>query len=520
MTGYSLEGNARLLPATRAEVRGHRIGIPLWEQAFAVVGLFLCLDAGVRTIRLFSGTLAPIQSLDVSVVANYVEGNALTQSLLFTVYLVSVVLLLMRPARPLRLAAKVRLLPVLLLLATASVLWSDTPAVSLRRIAALLGSAIFGLYLATRYPRVSLLRVLLGVSVVGMALSIAVCLALPAYGIDETGAWEGVFDHKNHLGQFMALAAAAWLLHAICFRRSRPLALPLAVASGTLVVLSKSATGIVLLAALLVSLAVIWLWRLDPRATTPVVALILGIGAYGVVQITESPDGFLALLGKNATLTGRTQLWDLVGQAIGVRPWLGYGYGGFWLGFDGPSAPIWFAVGWNPPTAHNGFLDLLLDLGAVGFALFALTLLVNIRRAARLVRREPGFDAALPLLFLVFLLVSNLTESFLVTYNTLSWVWYVAITIQLHLWWRTHLHAPARAVSAMPRLALPPRLRSYGEGARLRRSLNTAVAVPRTLPPVTHNAGSQVGRDAQRARKRLDRTGAAGRDLGSSGGAA
>lgn len=468
MTGYSFE-TTWLSPVVRAEGSRHRIGIPLWEQGFATVGLFLCLDAGIRTVRLFSGTLAPIQSLDVSVVANYVEGNALTQALLFTVYLVSAVLLLTHPARLLRLAATAKLLPVLLLLATVSIVWSDTPDISLRRIVALLGSATFGLYLATRYPRVALLRVLLSVSVIAIAFSLAVCVALPAYGIDETGAWQGVFDHKNHLGQFMALAAAAWLLHAVSFRRSRIFALPLAIVSGALVVFSKSATGIVLLAVLLASLAMIWLWRLDSRVTAPIVAVILGIGVYGGVKVAESPDGFLALLGKNETLTGRTELWDLVWQAIGARPWLGYGYGGFWLGFDGPSAPIWFAVGWNPPTAHNGFLDLLLDLGVVGLAVFALTLLVNLRRAALLVRREPGFDAALPLLFLVFLVVSNLTESYLVTYNTLSWVWYVAITIQLHLFWVANRHAPARTTTLMrrpthPALQRPERRR----GSRVR----------------------------------------------------
>jgi len=453
MTGERLEQTSRFVPTEQTRAM-NRTGIPRWEQAFAVVGLFLCLDAGIRTVRLLSGTLGPIQSLDPNQLGNYVAGSTLTQSLLFTVYFVSIVLLLTRPAGPLRRAGKTRLLWVLLLLAALSILWSDTPDVSLRRIVALLGSAIFGLYLATRYPRVALLRVLLGVSVVAMTLSIAICLALPAYGIDEFGAWQGVFDHKNHLGQFMALAAAAWLLHATCFTKYRTLALGLAAASGILVFLSKSATGIVLLATLLAFLMVLWLWRLDARVTLPVGLVALGFAAYGAIQVAGNPDSFLALLGKNATLTGRTQLWDLVWQAIQARPWLGYGYGGFWLGFDGPSAPIWFATGWNPPTAHNGFLDLMLDLGVAGLIVFTLTLLVNLRAALLLVRRERAFDAALPLLFLVFLVVSNLTESYLVTYNTLAWVWYVAITIQLRIGWAarradafsgTHPPAPSRA---------------------------------------------------------------------------
>lgn len=433
---------------------GRRVGVPRWEWAFAVMGLFLCLDAGLRTVRLLSGTLEPIPPLDVNQIGDYVEGNGLTQGLLFAVYLVSVGLLLIRPVAPLRLAKGARLLWLLLGLAVVSILWSGSPEISFRRIVALLGSAVFGLYLGTRYSRVALLRVLLGVSVVAMAFSLLVCLALPAYGVDETGAWQGVFDHKNHLGSFMALAAAVWLLHAVRFRHYRPLALGLTAVSGVLVMLSQSATAVVILATLLAVLLLLWLWRLDFRLTLPILGSIAVAGGYAAITVATAPDGLLALLGKNATFTGRTPLWALVWEAIQTRFWFGYGYGGFWLGLDGPSAPIWFATGWNPPTAHNGFLDLMLDLGVVGFVVFILLLLGNLRRAWVLTRRERGFDAVFPLVFMVFLLVSNLTESYLVTYNTLSWVFYVAITIALYITWAARERARKRVVTGMNYLGM------------------------------------------------------------------
>jgi len=193
--------------------------IPLWEMGFAVVGLFLCLDAGVRTLRILSGAESPIQN--VSGRANYSEGNALTQILLFAVYLVSVVLIAIHPPRQLARAFKPMLLWLIPLLAMISVLWSDASAISFRRAVALVGSSVFGLYLATRYPRTVLLRLLLAVSVIAILLSLVLGIVLPAYAIDRAGDWQGVFGQKNQMGHFMALSAVLWLIYTVSFKGHR-----------------------------------------------------------------------------------------------------------------------------------------------------------------------------------------------------------------------------------------------------------------------------------------------------------
>ena len=59
----------------------------------------------------------------------------------------------------------------------------------------------------------------------------------------------------------------------------------------------------------------------------------------------------------------------MVMDAILKHPWLGYGYQAFWRGVDGPSVDVHLS-GWIPPHAHNGFLDLALDLGIAGPLLF------------------------------------------------------------------------------------------------------------------------------------------------------
>jgi exopolysaccharide production protein ExoQ len=435
----------RPLKGSRVRAAVQYAAIPLWEKGFAVLGIFLCLDAGVRTLRILNGTEGPIRSI-TSAEVDYSQGSTLTQILLFAVYLISLMLLLINPIRQLKYAFKAKLIWLLPALALVSVLWSGAPSISFRRAVALLGSAIFGLYLATRFPRLELLRVLLAVSVVATVLSLLTVVALPAYAIDGAGAWQGVFSQKNQFGRFMALSAILWLLYAASVRRHRFLAC-FASLSVVLVLLSRSATSVALLFLLVAVFVFARLVRSHSGLMLPILAVALAGVGYLAMIVARNPGQAAGLLGRDAGLTGRTQLWSLVWQAIQTHFWFGHGYGGFWLGFEGPSAPIWYAVGWNPPSAHDGFLDLMLDLGLAGMLIFVPTILVAIRYAFAMARRGRTFDTAFPLIFLAFYLLSDITESFLVAYNTISWVLFVAITIQLHRWWHEEGRARPRATA-------------------------------------------------------------------------
>jgi len=104
------------------------------------------------------------------------------------------------------------------------------------------------------------------------------------------------------------------------------------------------------------------------------------------------------------TLQGRTGLWGLLLNSDSINLLRGAGYGAFW-DVDSISY-VEEVLGWAAPAAHNGFLDVLLNTGAIGLA-FVLSLLVQF--AVRVHRRagpyRPYFYA-----FLVFLFVQNLTQ--------------------------------------------------------------------------------------------------------------
>ena len=139
-----------------------------------------------------------------------------------------------------------------------------------------------------------------------------------------------------------------------------------------------------------------------------------------------------AFLGRDASLTGRDDLWAAVIRAIGRRPWLGYGFDAVWTRpFSGVAMTIQQQTGWDSPHSHNGFLDLALDLGLVGVGIFLSGLVVHLFKAVTAVRQSREKRALWPLMYLSFLIFYNLTESSLLTVNSLYWVLYVSVAVSL-----------------------------------------------------------------------------------------
>jgi O-antigen ligase len=74
------------------------------------------------------------------------------------------------------------------------------------------------------------------------------------------------------------------------------------------------------------------------------------------------------LLGKDPTLTGRTELWEVLLRESLNRPLIGHGLGYFMR----PSVMAEFAIdfGWEAKTAHSSYVDLILGIGYIGTLVF------------------------------------------------------------------------------------------------------------------------------------------------------
>ena len=116
------------------------------------------------------------------------------------------------------------------------------------------------------------------------------------------------------------------------------------------------------------------------------------------------------LFGKTSDLTGRSDIWEPLIIEIQKHWFLGIGYGAFWLGPGSPSQPILDSLIWIPLQGHNGYLDLLNELGAVGCLLFVGWLIAYVRDLLRLAEIDRQAGALFGAVLVTFLF-SNLTES-------------------------------------------------------------------------------------------------------------
>jgi len=345
-----------------------------------------------------------------------------------------------------------------LLLILISCMWSPVPLFTLRRAIVFMATTGFGLYLATRFEIKEQIRL------VGYALTICVILSVvfvtvfPSYGEDPKyyGAWRGVFIHKNGLGTSMVISAITFL----CFRaKSVPgllgKYLGLAVSVCLLIGSESKGSYVVMLVALLLMLLYRLLhlyWkRLIPAATAAFVAL-----AFTAAYVASNADAFFRALGKNASLTGRIPLWTIVLNMSSNHRLLGYGFAGFWAA---NSHAVWSRVGWTPSKAHNGFIDMLLDLGLLGLVIFALNSAIAMWRSMKLVAREKTLESQWPLMMLSVIFLYSVFEINVLLPNNFLWVAYVAITVSTQRGWsvsRASVRTAAPAANQFPALRYEP----------------------------------------------------------------
>ena len=150
----------------------------------------------------------------------------------------------------------------LLLLSFLSTGWSEDPAITLRRACALCVTTAFGVYFATQFDVPKQLQLLAWACALVVCASFLFALFLPRFGIDSTlhyGDWQGAFNQKNMLARAMVLATLVFLF--VRFRAGFLLRWMGIAASFSLLVLSRSITGVLVFAIILASLPLYRLFR-------------------------------------------------------------------------------------------------------------------------------------------------------------------------------------------------------------------------------------------------------------------
>lgn len=332
-----------------------------------------------------------------------------------------------------------------------SILWSVSPSASLYRSAALLFSSLIGAYLGVRYPLDRLLNILFKFGALLLIICFALALFLPVVGAMDwepyNGAWRGIFWHKNQLGSFAALFSLVFLIGALAelgkIQGKPALYAMFYLFSLVVIYFSKSVAGYFLCIILSFSAVLAFFWlKMRPRLKAIHYYGILGLGILGVVILIPNLDLVFGLFNRNTSLTGRVPLWSyLIGEVFPESPWLGHGFGAIWStrSFRIATQQV---VGWEFPVAigDNGFLDILLHVGLMGFIPFLGVLIALFVRSGRFALQHLSIISFFPLLLAVFAVIANLSFSLFLETETFLWLLMVAM-----LFTATSSQQPAQA---------------------------------------------------------------------------
>lgn len=315
---------------------------------------------------------------------------------------------------------------IYLLWAYTSLFWSEYPEITLRNLAAyvLVSLGCFGLGAGFYGGREDGARLFLRhLAVAGLISALVVLIPLPRYlaefnPLDPTQRLEisgglSTFSARPVMVAGLALVVAA--ISGLRRWRTSDWFLMLVLLSPILLLKTR---GPFLWA--LLSLGVVYLLcrgLARDRIIQSGLLAVSGLG-YGVLYFGGALDSISTYMTRgnaelSMTLTGRVPLWDALLPAISERPLTGEGFSAFW----NPENLYLMErlVGFPVVSAHNGYLEELLNTGAIGLFLF---LAFWVSAMVLAVRRALGGEPLgwLAFLFLLFYLLLNLTSSLMQDY--------------------------------------------------------------------------------------------------------
>jgi O-antigen ligase len=378
------------------------------------------------------------------------EGNPLDRSVFLVLILLALGILISRSFRWRAFFAGNLVLMAFLCFTLLSVFWADFPFVSFKRWFRDLGNYLAILVVLSDPCPLEAVRTLLRrLSYLLIPLSVLLIKYYP-YLAKQYNPWTGAAEYigamtsKNMLGNVCLVSGVFFFWDTVTRwfdRKERPikriLLLNIAFIAMTLwlLKLSNSATsGVCLVIGCLVIIAVhARTFRRHPAVLK--VLIPASFCLYLLLAFGLNLSGTLAAaVGRDPTLTDRTLIWKIL-LDTNTNPLIGTGYDNFWLG---PRLMlVWQKFGLKISEAHNGYLEIYLNLGLIGLALIVGLLFTSFRNICRKLSSPSGL-ASLTLAIWVMVLFYNVTEA----------------AFKFHLMWNLFLLAainvPARAENTAP----------------------------------------------------------------------
>jgi exopolysaccharide production protein ExoQ len=290
-----------------------------------------------------------------------------------------------------------------LLFAAASVTWAYSPDYAFSRLVVqvLVLIVIVGPYaLPTRAG--DTIRSVYFCYAVALAVNIVYVLTTPFSPIGHTG----YFTHKQDLG---LLAAIGIILssHELLHRGWRRLVALIAIGLGFWLVFASESKSALALALIAIPCSGLILLVCKKTRLTP--AYIVAAVVVASMFVSNPIERMGYRLYGDATLTGRTKIWDFTNYQISHKAWFGWGFHSYYFV---PNSPMNEAPGYirQMPSSHSGYLELKLETGRIGYWIFLVFIYSSLHLLERVRRKDPvrawGF-----LSIELFAVMANLLDS-------------------------------------------------------------------------------------------------------------
>jgi O-antigen ligase len=350
-----------------------------------------------------------------------IEGNFPRRVALFTLVLFSLILL--KTKRPDAPALHGPLAWVLLFFAVwscASIAWSIDAAMTVRRLLVFAAICLAAFAMAVSFPIRFLPLCVFVVTTLYLCLGLSVEVFSGTFQpLAEDYRFSGTV-HPNIQGINCALMFLAAISLSKSSEDGRIFFLVAALVAFLALILTKSRTafGSVLIAQTVFFVA--------SSRKSRVAYYILGFCCLLVFLYLCWSDSFesmmmrAAFLGRDSeeisTLTGRTFLWEESIASVLERPFLGYGFHGFWV--PGQIRQFSTIVGIGINNAHSAYLDVLLGIGLVGLVLYISILCLGIKNAFTYYRNTQDTRYGFLSILLIFCVIHGLLESEVIDFSS------------------------------------------------------------------------------------------------------
>jgi O-antigen ligase len=374
----------------------------------------------------FFGTSIPFRERTRDI-GEITTSNPVNQLVYGALFIISIVIIYSRKREALEFIKREKFFFIFLAWCFLTVLWSDHSFVSFKRYIQFLTTVTiplsFFIYSKNSEKAIRIFYYILAAYVI---VSIATIFTIPM-ARNEYGIWRGIHTDKNGFGQICLMAL---ILFCINYPRSvslkdKVINLFFILSSFVLLIGARSTTALLTL----IILVIIWiLFQVDkifePIGIRKTISVLLTLGGIILVVLIlnflpEKIESAVGVTGKDLTFTGRVDIWKDIWNYAEDHFFWGAGFRGFWVINSPRLEELYQIYIWLPIQSHNGYLDLLNEVGAIGAVLFLLMLVNYVINTSKVKKKQVWKW------FIFATLIMNITETSIIAPKSVSGVLFI-----------------------------------------------------------------------------------------------